>query len=60
MINKKTEKEDTMNENDNFKYSDAIDYKKAIKEGQKEIQLMVILKNGHLKKMMANLFTTSI
>ncbi len=32
----KTEKEDTMNENDNFKYSDAIDYKKAIKEGQKE------------------------
>ncbi len=36
MINKKTEKEDTMNENDNFKYSDAIDYKKAIKEGQKE------------------------
>ncbi len=25
-----------MNENDNFKYSDAIDYKKAIKEGQKE------------------------
>ncbi len=36
MINKKTEKEDTVNENDNFKYSDAIDYKKAIKEGQKE------------------------
>ena len=36
VINKKTEKEDTMNENDNFKYSDAIDYKKAIKEGQKE------------------------
>ncbi len=36
MINKKTEKEDTMNENDNFKYSDAINYKKAIKEGQKE------------------------
>ena len=35
MINKKTEKEDTVNENDNFKYSDAIDYKKAIKEGQK-------------------------
>ena len=43
-----------MNENDNFKYSDAIDYKKkAIKEGQKN--LMVILKNGHLKKMMAKL-----
>ena len=36
VINKKTEKEDTVNENDNFKYSDAIDYKKAIKEGQKE------------------------
>jgi hypothetical protein len=33
VINKKTEKEDTVNENDNFKYSDAIDYKKAIKEG---------------------------
>lgn len=36
VINKKTEKEDTVNENDNFKYSDVIDYKKAIKEGQKE------------------------
>lgn len=33
MINKKIEKEDIMNENDNFKYSDVIDYKKVIKEG---------------------------
>lgn len=58
MINKKTEKEDTVNENDNFKYSDAIDYKKPLKKDKKN--LMVILKNGHLKKMMANLFTISI
>lgn len=47
-----------MNENDNFKYSDAIDYKKPLKKDKKN--LMVILKNGHLKKMMANLFTISI
>lgn len=58
VINKKTEKEDTVNENDNFKYSDAIDYKKPLKKDKKN--LMVILKNGHLKKMMANLFTISI
>ena len=48
MINKKTEKEDTVNENDNFKYSDAIDYKKPLKKDKRN--LMVILKNGHLKK----------
>ncbi len=58
VINKKTEKEDTVNENDNFKYSDAIDYKKPLKKDKKN--LMVILKNGHLKKMMVNLFTISI
>ena len=37
-----------MNENDNFKYSDAIDYKKPLKKDKKN--LMVILKNGRLKK----------
>lgn len=36
IINKSTEKEDSVDKNDNFKYSDAIDYKKAIKKGQKE------------------------
>lgn len=58
VINKKTEKEDTVNENDNFKYSDAIDYKKAIKEGQKEFDGDI--KEWSLEKMMANLFTISI
>lgn len=36
VLNKETEKEDSINKNDEFKYSDAIDYKKAIKNGQKE------------------------
>nr|WP_263313970.1 PepSY domain-containing protein [Mammaliicoccus sp. Marseille-Q6498] len=36
VINKETEKEDSVNNNEAFKYSDAIDYKKAIKNGQKE------------------------
>ncbi|EHJ07115.1 PepSY domain-containing protein [Staphylococcus simiae] len=36
IVNKSTEKEDSIDKSDNFKYSDAIDYKKAIKKGQKE------------------------
>ncbi|PHK48643.1 PepSY domain-containing protein [Staphylococcus edaphicus] len=36
VLNEETEKEDAINKNDEFKYSDAIDYKKAIKKGQNE------------------------
>ncbi|UXS60526.1 PepSY domain-containing protein [Staphylococcus ureilyticus] len=36
VLNKETEKEDSVNKNDEFKYSDAIDYKEAIKKGQNE------------------------
>ncbi|WP_436952411.1 PepSY domain-containing protein [Staphylococcus shinii] len=36
VLNKETEKEDSVNKNDEFKYNDAIDYKEAIKKGQKE------------------------
>lgn len=36
VLNKETEKEDSVDKNDEFKYSDAIDYKEAIKKGQKE------------------------
>ncbi|MBO1199770.1 PepSY domain-containing protein [Staphylococcus simiae] len=36
IVNKSTEKEDSVDKSDNFKYSDAIDYKEAIKKGQKE------------------------
>lgn len=36
VINKETENEDSINQNESFKYDDAIDYKKAIKNGQKE------------------------
>ncbi|NWK84533.1 PepSY domain-containing protein [Staphylococcus sp. GSSP0090] len=36
VLNKETEKEDSINKNDEFKYSDAIDYKKAIKNAKKE------------------------
>ena len=50
VINKKTEKEDTVNENDNFKYSDAIDYKKAIKEWSLEKDDGKLVYNIDLKK----------
>ncbi|MGW7975329.1 peptidase [Staphylococcus xylosus] len=36
VLNKETEKEDSVNKNDEFKYNDAISYKEAIKKGQKE------------------------
>ncbi|MGW7975614.1 peptidase [Staphylococcus xylosus] len=36
VLNKETEKEDSVNKNDEFKYKDAIGYKEAIKKGQKE------------------------
>ena len=47
-----------MNENDNFKYSDAIDYKKPLKKDKKEFDGDI--KEWSLEKMMANLFTISI
>ncbi|MDW5471250.1 PepSY domain-containing protein [Staphylococcus equorum] len=36
VLNKETENEDSVNENETFKYNDAIDYKEAIKKGQEE------------------------
>lgn len=36
VLNKETEKEDSIDKSDEFEYSDAIDYKEAIKKGQKE------------------------
>ncbi|MGW7887950.1 PepSY domain-containing protein [Staphylococcus xylosus] len=36
VMNKETEKEDSIDKKEEFKYKDAIDYKDAIKKGQKE------------------------
>lgn len=36
VLNKETENEDSVNENETFKYNDAIDYKEAIKKAQEE------------------------